>query len=175
MNVANALTTLRIILTPVCCYLIWQQSYLHAVVTFFIAGLTDWLDGFWARKLGASSAFGKIYDPLADKVLVVSTYYVLGWVGVFHPVLVWLTILRDVFLVCGASYIIFRQLSYDLSPVMMSKINTFCQLFLVAFALVHLLDPTFISAHHLFFGQILVGATTILSMGAYIIRWLKYR
>ena len=75
MNIANLVTFSRIFMTPILCFFILNQKTKYAslvsLILFIIAFLTDWLDGFLARRGGASD-FGKIFDPVADKVLVFS-------------------------------------------------------------------------------------------------------
>ena len=75
MNFPNALTTFRIILAPIIAILIWRDTsnaqLILAFSLFLIAGITDWLDGYLARKLYLQSHLGRILDPIADKVLVV--------------------------------------------------------------------------------------------------------
>ena len=78
MNIANRLTILRILLiVPFIIILVWksdQFSYrLIAFVIFAIASLTDFLDGYLARKFNLITNFGKLMDPLADKILVLSS------------------------------------------------------------------------------------------------------
>lgn len=73
MNIPNSLTLFRIALIPVfvvAFYLPWQWSNLLAAVIFVVAGLTDWLDGYLARKLEQSTPFGAFLDPVADKLMV---------------------------------------------------------------------------------------------------------
>lgn len=74
INIPNTLTLLRIVLIPVFVlvfYLPWQWSNLLAALIFSVAGITDWLDGYLARKLGQSTDFGAFLDPVADKLMVV--------------------------------------------------------------------------------------------------------
>lgn len=74
MNIPNALTLLRILLIPiflVVFYLPYHWSYLVSALIFGLAGLTDWLDGYLARKLNQSTPFGAFLDPVADKLMVV--------------------------------------------------------------------------------------------------------
>lgn len=73
MSIPNILTLMRISLIPifVCVfYLPVQWSYLATAIIFMLAGFTDWLDGFLARKLQQTSQFGRFLDPVADKLLV---------------------------------------------------------------------------------------------------------
>ncbi|MFV8817357.1 CDP-diacylglycerol--glycerol-3-phosphate 3-phosphatidyltransferase [Haliea sp. E17] len=73
MNIPNALTMLRICLIPVLVlvfYLPFRNHLLVAAVIFAVAAITDWLDGYLARRLGQTSAFGAFLDPVADKLMV---------------------------------------------------------------------------------------------------------
>lgn len=73
MNIPNLLTVLRVLLIPVFIllfYLPFYWSYLAASAVFTVAALTDWLDGYLARRLGQSTPFGAFLDPVADKLMV---------------------------------------------------------------------------------------------------------
>ncbi|MEQ1530316.1 MAG: CDP-diacylglycerol--glycerol-3-phosphate 3-phosphatidyltransferase [Methylococcales bacterium] len=73
LNIPTNLTLLRIALIPlltVVFYLPWQYSNVAATVIFMIAGLTDWLDGYLARKMQQETLFGAFLDPVADKLMV---------------------------------------------------------------------------------------------------------
>jgi len=73
LNIPNALTLMRIALIPVLVlvfYLPFKHHLLVAAVIFVVAAVTDWLDGFLARRLGQTSAFGAFLDPVADKLMV---------------------------------------------------------------------------------------------------------
>lgn len=74
MNIPNALTIFRIVLIPVfivAFYMDYPNSHVVATSIYFVAGITDWFDGYLARKLNQSSALGAFLDPLADKLMVV--------------------------------------------------------------------------------------------------------
>ena len=110
-HVPNLLTILRIILTPVFLWLtficIAPTGLWWALAVFVIAALTDWLDGLLARKHNVISNFGKIWDPLADKLIVLSALAALTWKAPFRlPVAIFViiaireilvTILREVY------------------------------------------------------------------------------
>jgi len=73
MNIPNILTVLRVLLIPIIVllfYLPFQWSYLAASAVFAIAAVTDWLDGYLARRLEQSTPFGAFLDPVADKLMV---------------------------------------------------------------------------------------------------------
>src|SRR5688500_1744686 len=74
LNVPNLLSLSRIPLTVVLCWAIVAEWWLAALVTFAVAAVTDWLDGWWARKFNQLSAVGRALDPLTDKVLIASAF-----------------------------------------------------------------------------------------------------
>jgi CDP-diacylglycerol--glycerol-3-phosphate 3-phosphatidyltransferase len=80
MNIPNLLTVLRVLLIPVFIlifYLPFSWSYLAAAAVFGLAALTDWFDGYLARRLGQSTPFGAFLDPVADKLMVAVTLVLL--------------------------------------------------------------------------------------------------
>lgn len=93
MNTPNKLTMLRVILIPIfmifMLYEVVPYANFVAVLLFVLAFLTDLLDGYLARKYNQVSNFGKIMDPLADKVLVAAAMICLTWDGVVNP---WITV-----------------------------------------------------------------------------------
>lgn len=81
MNIANFFTLLRVLLIPVFIGVYYSGipgNHLLAAGIFIIAAITDWLDGYLARRLGCSSAFGAFLDPVADKLLVTVTLVMLA-------------------------------------------------------------------------------------------------
>ena len=90
-NIPNLLTFFRILLIPVFVilfYLPYQWSYLAAALIFILAAATDWFDGYLARKLNQSTAFGAFLDPVADKIMVAAALVVI----VEHYNTIWVTI-----------------------------------------------------------------------------------
>lgn len=80
MNIPNILTTLRIILIPIIVviyYMPMPWSYHVSAIIFAIAAITDWFDGYLARKLNQSTPFGAFLDPVADKLMVVAALVLL--------------------------------------------------------------------------------------------------
>ena len=96
MNIANQITVLRIILSFVCIWFIVQDTFVSTLVAFsvfIIASLTDYFDGFIARKLSLVSDLGKILDPIADKVLVIGVFVgflACDWVNVWVVIVIML-------------------------------------------------------------------------------------
>ena len=104
LTVANQLTLLRIMLIPAFVILVIYGHLGWALVVFATACLTDALDGLTARWSGQKSTLGAWLDPMADKLLALSTFIVLTvpWLGLANPLPIWLTVLiisRDVVIV----------------------------------------------------------------------------
>jgi CDP-diacylglycerol--glycerol-3-phosphate 3-phosphatidyltransferase len=103
LTLPNQLTLLRILLTPVFVLLLMSGSPLHlqlSLVVFVVAALTDWYDGWIARKMGFSSRWGKFLDPLADKILSSSALLAFVGLNLVDAWMVWIVIVRD-FLITG--------------------------------------------------------------------------
>ena len=101
MNIANQLTILRICLGLVTIIFILQNTIISlacAFVIFLIAALTDFLDGFLARKKKLTSSLGKILDPIADKILIISVFLAFLYLNIINVWMVLLIILRESFI-----------------------------------------------------------------------------
>ncbi len=72
MNTPNKLTLLRVLMVPLFIWAITSEFYVAAIIVFALASLTDQLDGYLARKNHQVTTFGKLMDPLADKILTIS-------------------------------------------------------------------------------------------------------
>jgi len=104
MNLPNKLTLLRIILVPLFVVLFYKELYLYALIVFVVASITDTLDGNIARKYHMITNFGKLMDPLADKILVyaaITLFVERGWC----PAYILIVILAREFLVAGVRLI----------------------------------------------------------------------
>ena len=104
--IINSLTFLRIFISLIIFVLLYLNNhYLLAFILFFIAGLSDYLDGYLARKYNASSQIGEILDPIADKILIIFLFfglalnlssYLIGFVGaLIISREIWVSALRD--------------------------------------------------------------------------------
>jgi len=132
-TVPNALTMARILLTPFFVVFFLDANYTGALGMFFLAGLSDALDGLLARLLDQRSALGAILDPLADKILLVTSYICLahsGWIPVWLAVLV---VSRDVIILGGVALLTFwgQDMRLSIRPSLVSKLTTAAQMALV--------------------------------------------
>ncbi|NDV28227.1 CDP-diacylglycerol--glycerol-3-phosphate 3-phosphatidyltransferase [Desulfovibrio sp. JC010] len=149
-TIPNLITIFRILLTPgfVIAYL--DSNFLAAWLLFMVAGFSDGLDGFLARVMKQRTEFGAMIDPLADKILLVTSFICLSAQG-FIPV--WLTVLvvsRDLIIVGGLFLLKFYGVEVEkrIQPLWTSKITTALQLLVVFSVLTGLafrLDVSFMS------------------------------
>src|SRR5437763_6265642 len=99
LSIPNLITLARILLVPVVVWAIASNQMLFAFLLFVAAGISDAVDGFLAKRFGMTSELGAYLDPLADKVLIVSIYVSLGFVGAIPLWLVILVVSRDIMIV----------------------------------------------------------------------------
>lgn len=104
-HVPNILTILRFIFIPIILYFIFTGNYIMGIVFFTISGLTDVLDGFIARKFNLISNFGKLMDPLADKLTQISVLASLVKVDIIPFWILVIVILKELIMVVGASFL----------------------------------------------------------------------
>ncbi len=103
MSIPNSLTVFRILLTPVFVVLLFSDSsFLKqlSLVTYVVAALTDWYDGWVAREYGYVTRWGKFLDPLADKILSAAALISFAYLRLVDGWMVWIIVLRD-FLITG--------------------------------------------------------------------------
>ncbi len=134
-NPPNLLTVLRIALTPSIAWAIAAQRYGAALVLVMIAGLTDGLDGYLARRFGWMSRIGGYLDPIADKSLLVTIFLSLGIAGALPVWLVVLVMVRDVMILTLSAIGYLRYKMRDFRPSYWGKLSTFIQILTVVVAL----------------------------------------
>src|SRR5467141_2161105 len=142
LTVPNMLTVFRMVLIPVFVTLVFYQRFSLALAVFVLAGLTDGLDGLLARRFGQQSQLGTILDPIADKLMLVTSFVVLSMRSVFPqplpahlPVPFWVTVAvisRDVFILVGAAAINIVTGFRGFRPSLLGKINTTVQIAAIA-------------------------------------------
>ena len=131
-DIPNIITIFRFLLVPPLVWLLLSHQYGAALIVFFIAGFSDALDGYLAHRNGWTSRLGAIMDPLADKLLLVSSFITLGWLGLIPLWLVATVILRDLIIIIGAMTYHWCVEYLDTAyPTLVSKLNTFTQILLV--------------------------------------------
>lgn len=171
-DLPNLISIMRIALVVPVILCVLEGFYGWALILFLIAGASDGLDGFLARRFGWTSRLGAILDPIGDKLLMVAVFLVLASKGYLPWWLVSVVILRDVIIITGAvSYHTLIE-QFDMQPLYISKLNTALQILLVVVVLYSLaaIEPDLPPV----FTPVLVYAvfiTTLASGIAYIVGW----
>jgi cardiolipin synthase len=173
LSIPNLITLARILLVPVVVWAITAGEMQFAFALFLVAGISDAIDGFLAKRFGMTSDLGAYLDPLADKILIVSIYLSLGFVGAIPLWLVILVVSRD-FMIVGAiilSWLVDRPVV--VKPLAVSKVNTAAQLVLACLVLAALafrwnVEPV------LTLLMALVAVLTLLSIGFYLAEWVRH-
>lgn len=122
----NALTVVRLVALLPFCVLLYRADGGHSVAAgllFGAASLTDWFDGWLARRLGVQSRFGRLADPLADRLLIGSGTILLWYHDRLPAAVLLLIVGRDVLLLSGLSLL--RDRGYELSVILLGKTATF--------------------------------------------------
>jgi len=141
LTLPNFLTLLRIIAVPVFLILLTSHRFGAATVLFVLAGITDTVDGVIARLTDSRSDLGAALDPLADKLLLVSSFVMFTWLGVIPPWLMILVLTRDVVILAGYLTIYFLSTPMEVDPSLIGKVNTCMEMITVLFALGTLARP----------------------------------
>ncbi len=104
MNIANLITTVRLVMIPAVVYAALSGEVFLAAVLFAFAAFTDWLDGKFARGLNAATDFGKLYDPLVDRLLILSILAAFIIKDMLPLSIVLVVIIRDLLILLGAYF-----------------------------------------------------------------------
>jgi cardiolipin synthase len=171
-QIPNALTTLRLLLAIPMCLLVLAENYEAVLWLAFGAGLSDGVDGWLARKLQATSRYGAIVDPLADKVMLSGIYPSLAVVGLLPWWVALVVIGRDVVIIAGAlTYHAFYG-RYDMAPSFWGKSSTFLQILFAVALLVQQVLP--LAFDGLLLGLQYAVVTAALFSGAhYVATWSR--
>lgn len=131
----NAISIMRIVLVaPIVMYILDGRFGL-ALLLFFVAGFSDGVDGFLAKRYDWHTRIGALLDPIADKLLVGGTFITLVLAGLVPGWLAVMIILRDVVIVGGATAYNFFIRPVEGEPTRISKLNTALQLLFLVFVL----------------------------------------
>jgi CDP-diacylglycerol--glycerol-3-phosphate 3-phosphatidyltransferase len=139
----NQLTLLRILMTPVFLYYLFSENPVDkqiALGIFIIAAITDWYDGYVARRWGFITRWGKFLDPLADKILTSAAFISFIYIGYAETWMVWIIVVRDLFMTCLRGYAEFKGKPINTSGF--AKTKTFFQLVVIYLFLVNYIVRT---------------------------------
>ena len=146
-TIPNVLTMLRLIMIPVFVVLFFNGSRKAALGVFCAASLTDMLDGYLARKLNQITDFGKLFDPLADKLMVLTAMVCQAVAGVFPWAAVAIVACKELYMVLGGMFMLKRDV-----VVYSNIIGKAAQVCFIAALVLAFFHEDFLSAGTLLFG-----------------------
>lgn len=173
VNIPNLITLCRVIMVPVVFWLMLSGDTKSAFVLFVVAGISDAVDGFLAKRFGWTTELGAYLDPLADKLLIVCIFVALGVREQLPAWLVIAVVTRDILIVMGIMLAWLLENPIRIKPMIVSKANTFAQLVLAA---VVLADEGFglgLAGSRLVLVWV-VAALTFSSMATYMWAWIRH-
>ncbi len=133
--IPHLITLFRLLCAPAIAWLIYTARFSQALILLLFAGLSDWFDGFAARRLNSAGDLGVVLDPLADKVLLVTLFIVLGLLRFIPLWMLALAVGRDLVIVIGALLVRLLRGVTTFLPSTLGKVSTFFQIVLVLLAL----------------------------------------
>lgn len=160
-------------MVPVIVWAITSGEMLIAFSVFLLAGLSDAVDGFLAKRFNMTSELGAYLDPLADKALIVSIYVTLGITGDLPRWLVILVVSRDIMILGAVMLSWLMGNPVTVKPLLVSKLNTGAQIVLACLVLSALAFRLDIEGL-LVAAMALVAALTLLSVGFYLAEWVRH-
>lgn len=173
LNIPNLISLGRVILVPVVFWLLLTGQTQLAFVLFVIAGISDAVDGYLAKRYGWTTELGAYLDPLADKLLIVSIFVALGVKAALPSWLVIAVVSRDILIITGVVLAWLLNHPVRIKPAIVSKVNTVAQIILAATVLA---DDGFglgLEAPRIALVWI-TGALTIASLMTYLRTWLRH-
>lgn len=169
-DLPNLITGLRILLVGPLVWLMAAGEFAWALGIAVIAGASDGLDGFLAKRYNWKSRLGGILDPVADKLMLVLSFLALGVAGLLPMWLVVLVLLRDAIIVIGAIIFSLTIASLEATPTALSKFNTLLQIVLLLGVLINQILPQF-PATAIVVLVIATAVTTAASGLQYVVVW----
>ncbi len=173
MSLPNIITIARMLAVPLIVWLIITDQMTLAFLIFVLAGLSDAVDGFIAKRFNSATTLGAYLDPLADKLLLVSIYISLGYLNILPVWLVILVTSRDFMIVGGLLLAWFLERPMDIKPLFVSKANTVGQIVLAGVAL-GLPGFGYQASHLIIWGSLGVGILTVGSGAIYLRDWIRH-
>jgi cardiolipin synthase len=168
--IPNAICILRIILVIPIIDFLWDKQYENALGLIAIAGISDFLDGFLAKRNNWRSNLGAALDPAADKILLVSVFVTLYFMDLIPFWLMATVLMRDFMILFGLALYYYFIEKPNPNPSFVSKLNTNLQIFFVLFVIAGQIFSSNFDLLIQFTGS-LVFLTSILSGMDYWISW----
>ena len=171
-NIPNALTMLRLVLIPVFVVVFFStprdQDKVAAFIIFAVASITDMFDGMLARKLNQITDFGKLFDPLADKVMVVTAMVCQAIIGVFPWVAIIIVAAKELVMLFGGMFMLSKGV-----VVYSNYWGKTAQVFFIASLILSFFHPSLVAGNVCVFGLtvdiLLLWITVALAIAALIV------
>ena len=169
--IPNLLSIIRIGLVYPILNNIYLLNYKISLIIFVIASITDAMDGYLARKLNWQSELGKILDPVADKLLLSGTIFVL-WLNDLIPFYIFfILITRDIIILLGAAFKMTLTNSMAPYPNLLGKFTT---IILIVYIAIILLVSFLNQETNLLILEFFISCTAIFSLVTYALSWIKH-
>ena len=173
LNIPNLLTWFRIVMIPVFLALFYisndtislHHKHLASALLFAFAAITDWLDGYLARTLNQTSAFGAFLDPVADKLMVAAALVVLVNLGYVDAIIAFVIIGREIAISALREWMAQLGNSKNVAVSMLGKIKTTFQMIAILLLLYH--EPVLFFPTHII-GTLLIYIAALLTLGSMI-------
>ena len=171
-NIPNALTMLRLVLIPVFVVVFFNtprdQDKIAALVIFAVASITDMFDGMLARKLNQITDFGKLFDPLADKLMVVTSMVCQAIIGVFPWAAIAVVAAKELIMFFGGMFMLSKGV-----VVYSNYWGKTAQVFFIVSLLLSFFHPSLVKGNVCLFGItidiLLLWVTVVLALAALIV------
>ena len=129
LTLSNFFSVLRIVLAPAVAVGIYYQQWGATFFIFLLAALTDALDGYFARRWGEHTCLGRILDPLADKIFLLTVFAALSFLASPSFGIPWwfvvFILVREVMIITGSCLLVCRHDDSQIQPVFLGKLTTF--------------------------------------------------
>lgn len=169
VNVPNVVTFSRIVLIPLIIglyyvpddWLSWQAKNVSATIVFVVAAITDWLDGYLARRLNQMSAFGAFLDPVADKLIVTGALVVLLYLGRVDMLVALIIIGREIAISALREWMAKVGQARSVAVAFVGKLKTASQMIAIPLLLYH---DTLLEVDSQWLGTLLINVAAVLTV-----------
>ena len=131
INIVNSISFFRILSAPIILWLILEDKLEYAFWIFIVASFSDIFDGFIARKLNLVTDFGKILDPISDKILIFSILLALSYKNMLATPIIIIIILRDFIILIGTVLSLLVKKKFNYTPSKIGKFTFFLNVFML--------------------------------------------
>ena len=172
INIVNSISFFRILSAPIILWLILEDKLEYAFWIFIVASFSDIFDGFIARKLKLETDFGKILDPISDKILIFSILLALSYKNMLATPIIIIIILRDFIILIGTVLALLVKKKFNYTPLKIGKFTFFSQCFYAGILLYHHSGQYDLEFIIKYFGLFVIYITLISGV-LYVIRWFQ--